>query len=137
MTTTEQRPAFLVEDARDADALDLAQAAYDEGWTRGHAAGLTARPPAEALVPVPVSWRHATPGDVFRAPSGALWHIGHVAPRPDGRIAVHAASGPTVHNGDVDPDDTVHLLYPVAEVDAITLCVEQLGARLIAGRTVT
>lgn len=133
MTTTEQlgedAPAWL-----DGQG-DVAADAWHEGWTRGHAAGVVARPPATCLVAVPVGWRHARPGDTFRAPNGDLWHVEDVRPGRGGQLTVTARRGAAPYTVDVDPDERVHLLHEVAEADAITYAVQELGARLIERRT--
>lgn len=98
---------------------------------------VTATPlPPDAYVPVPIRWRHVVPGDVFVGRDGALWLVagisaGGVADKATlvGPITYHA--GP----GEIDPDDTVTVLIPVSEAEAVELTREVLGARLVERRT--
>lgn len=126
MTTTEPGVDLVL----DADPGSM----WHDGYTAGHAAGLAARPPATACVAVPIRWRHAHAGDTFRAGNGDLWHVASVTPRPAGLVRVVARHGTREHGVDLDPDDTVAVLYEVAEADAITCAVHELGARLIERR---
>lgn len=110
--------------------------AYDQGYADGHACGLAERPDALVLAPVPIGWRHVRAGDVFRDPRGRLWSvlaIGHAAGGLVRATVTRAGLNPAV--ADLDPDERVEVLYEVPERDAITLVVEQLGARLIEGRS--
>lgn len=132
MTTTEQAIEHGLADLWDAD--DPHRAAYDQGFTDGRAAGLAARPPATCHVPVPLPWRHVRPGDVFRSPRGDLWHVAE-AQTSGGHVAVRADRAGDTFRRTVDPDDVVHVLHQVDEVDAMTLLADQLGARLIDRRT--
>ena len=103
-------------------------------WEDGYDAGLAARPPADVWVPVPLRWRHVVQGDVFVG-QGSLWHVSRIG-LEKGELTVDVYSGADEWRGPVDPDDVINVLVPVAERDAVELCREELGARLIAGRTV-
>lgn len=85
----------------------------------------------DVWVPVPLRWRHVQPGDVIVGTNGRL-------------IAVEATGG---HGQQVyvhlhghalpfplDPDDTVQVLVPVAERDALVASRDQLGARIAERR---
>lgn len=93
--------------------------------------------PPDAFVPVPLHWRYVAPGDVFVAPDGRLWHVRATdADGPLGRNVVSAEHGKEAHTAAVDPDNTISVLVPVTERDAVELCREELGARLTGQRTV-
>jgi hypothetical protein len=97
---------------------------------------MTAPPPVDCWVPVPLRWRHVQPGDVFVGHEAQLWMVSGVG--PDGARfradVTRAYCGPTTYY--VDPDEVIRVLVPVTERDAVQLCRDELGARLIAGRTV-
>lgn len=96
---------------------------------------MTAHLPADAFVPVPIRWRHVAAGDVFVGRDGRLWHVTNAAPSPRAGTSVVAVHADDVVGADVDPDEVVHVLVPVTERDAVELCIDELGARLMAGRT--
>ncbi len=84
----------------------------------------------DAWTPIPLRWRHTAPGDAFIGEGGTLWRITATAAH-GGQWALHVAHGgepPTRYLG--DPDETVDVLVPVAERDALVLAREQLGARI-------
>lgn len=87
--------------------------------------------PPDAWVPVPIRWRHVVPGDVVVFGS-ALWLV-TLRPK-DGEVHGQRTFHER-HQGRPDPDDAVQVLIPVTERDAVELTREQLGARLVAGRT--
>jgi hypothetical protein len=90
-------------------------------------------------VPVPMRVRHVVAGDEFASPrDGSHWRItaaGDVLWHLAGRELVVTYEGRTV-TSDRDPDDVLDVLVPVVERDAVELLYDQLGARLITGRTV-
>lgn len=89
---------------------------------------------AQVWVPVPLRWRHVVPGDTFLDSEGAAWHATHACPWL-GCVKVSAQYGPTVRHAEVDPDDVIDVLVPALERDAVELTREELGARLVARRT--
>lgn len=91
--------------------------------------------PADAFVPVPIRWRHVQPGDHFLAPDGRAWHVIGFSDERGQRVA-GAVHGEQHARRAVDPDEVIRVLVPVTERDAVQLCRDELGARLIAGRTV-
>lgn len=119
----------------DADeAIERAEALWQDGYTAGHAAGLAARPPADCYVPVPTRWRYARAEDTFVG-GGALWHVQTLGPstRVPGALAVTAVCGArTFAVDDLDLDEAVTVLVTVSESDAVQLAAEVLGARLIS-----
>ncbi len=92
---------------------------------------MTSLPP-DAWVPVPVRWRHVLPGDVIAGRDGALWLI--TVHEPNGMV-IAARSFRKRFTDHPDPDETVHVLVPATEREAVELTREQLGARLIERRT--
>lgn len=95
---------------------------------------MTAPLPADAFVPVPIRWRHAAAGDVFVGRDDRLWLVRQQLDHSSGRVEVVCDGGEGLI-GQPDPDEVVHVLVPVTERDAVELCIDELGARLIAGRT--
>lgn len=91
--------------------------------------------PPDVWVPIPLRWRHVAPGDVTLGREGDPWVITRCEPSQE-LIAVQAARSGDPINTYCDPDDTVQVLVPVTERDAVELCREELGARLTAQRTV-
>jgi len=89
--------------------------------------------PPDAFVPVPIRWRAVIPGDVIVAPDGVLWLI-TLCPK-DGEV-IGQRTFHERNSGRPDPDEVVQVLVPVTEADAVELCRDELGARLVAGRTV-
>ena len=87
--------------------------------------------PPDAWIPVPIRWRWVQPGDVVVAPDGQLWLI-TLCPR-DGEV-IGQRTFHERNSGRPDPDDVVQVLVPVAERDAVELCREELGARLVGRR---
>jgi hypothetical protein len=96
-------------------------------------------------VPVPIRVRHVTAGDVFMsARDGSHWLVSLADDqmwRVYGREIVAICDGRTVTTGPdarnaLDPDHVLDVLVPADEASAVELCREELGARLIAGRTV-
>lgn len=96
---------------------------------------MTAPLPADVWVPVPIRWRHVAAGDVFVGRDGRLWHVTNRGPNQRTSYSVVAVHADDVVGGDVDPDEVVNVLVPVTERDAVELCIDELGARLMAGRT--
>ena len=84
----------------------------------------------EVWVPVPLRWRHVIEGDVFVSPDGDIWMV-----TLRGEALTSVTSGQIVHVAEVDPDDTVDVLVPATEREAVELCIEELGARLIERRS--
>lgn len=93
---------------------------------------MTTELPPDAWVPVPLRFRHLVEGDVFLGSDGALWHVGQVHHGAQTRVAVQCGDAKRV--GDLDPDETVEVLVPVSEREAVELTREQLGARLVERR---
>jgi hypothetical protein len=91
--------------------------------------------PPDVWVPVPLRWRHVHPGDTFVGRESRLWHVTGIGPH-EAEFRVDAVNSYTPFTAMVDPDDTINVLVPVSERDAVELCREELGARLLAGRTV-
>lgn len=89
---------------------------------------------SEVWVPVPLRWRHIIPGDVFLggADGDMPWMIVRIEKDWGGKVTCQ--SGPDVFSSEVDPDDTVNVLVPASERDAVELTIEELGARLILRR---
>lgn len=86
--------------------------------------------PADCFVPVPLRWRHVQAGDVIVGTDGRLWHV--IGITSSGRV--HAAHGALAVPADVDPDEVARVLVPVAERDAMTMCRDDLGARITERR---
>lgn len=78
-------------------------------------------------VPIPLRWRHVLPGDVIVG-KGKLLMVQAVARKPSSiLINLHG------HAADFrrDPDETVSVLVPFAEREALVLLRTELGARVI------
>lgn len=86
---------------------------------------------ATSWVPVPIRWRHVIAGDIVIGEDGAPWAITDV----DHLGTWVAQNGPREYQSRPDPDDTIPVLVPVAERDAVELTRDQLGARLVERRT--
>jgi hypothetical protein len=93
--------------------------------------------PPDVYVPVPLHWKHVLPGDVFVGKDGALWHVEETGPSLSTSYDVIAVRGAKVHKADVDPDDSIQVLVPVTERDALRLTRDELGATLVERRTGT
>ena len=91
--------------------------------------------PADVFVPVPLRFRHVIPGDVFLGRDGSLWAVTERGPSQRTSYGVVAVQGANQVAVDVDPDETVQVLVPVTERDAVELTRAQLGARLVERRT--
>lgn len=96
-----------------------------------YAAGLAAKAPADAWVPVSVRWRHVVSGDVVLDPDGRTWMLTD-RPMTGGMTVTRGAHS---YTATPDPDDVVDVLIPVVERDAVELARAELGARLIERRT--
>jgi hypothetical protein len=90
--------------------------------------------PADAWVPVKLRWRHVRAGDVFFSPkTNDLWMVSAALDRDDRPArAIVVTHGAAVHEAEVDLDETVTVLVPVPERDALRVCRDELGARLVA-----
>lgn len=91
--------------------------------------------PPDCWVPVPLRWRHVVAGDTFVGRENQLWHVEEINGYGAALDVAVRCSGDT-HRVDVDPDEAMQVLVPVAERDAVELLREELGARLAAQRTV-
>lgn len=85
-------------------------------------------------VPVPLRWRHVIPGDVFVGKDDRLWQVTDLTHDRGMLIEVTCQSVLDVFYDEADPDDTVNVLVPVLERDAVELTIEELGARLVSRR---
>lgn len=90
-------------------------------------------------VPVPLRVRHVVTGDVFvSVRDGSHWHV----TRADGvQWRIGGCELVVEHEGQtasklLDPDHVLDVLVPAVEADAVELLHAELGAQLIAGRTV-
>lgn len=90
--------------------------------------------PRDAWLPVPLRWRHVLAGDVFVARNGTLWHVISTGTAPTGQFLVATSRGPEEYGSTVDPDDSIQVLVPVAERDALRLTRDELGAALVERR---
>ena len=94
---------------------------------------------SDPRVPVPMRVRSVVAGDEFVSPrDGSHWRVteaGDLLWRHAGRELVVTCEGRTV-TSERDPDDVLDVLVPVVERDAVELLYDQLGARLMTGRTV-
>jgi hypothetical protein len=86
---------------------------------------------AQVWVPVSLRWRHVVEGDVVIGGDGAPWAIVDV----DHLGTWVARSGRREYQSMPDPDDVIEVLVPALERDAVELTREELGARLVARRT--
>jgi len=90
-------------------------------------------------VPVPMRVRHVVAGDEFvSARDGSHWRItqaGDLLWRIGGREVTVECEERAATKA-LDPDHLLNVLVPVDEADAVELLHDQLGARLITGRTV-
>ena len=84
----------------------------------------------DAWAPVPMRWRWVQPADVVLDPDGQPWMLTD-RPMTGGMTVTRGAHS---YTATPDPDDTVTVLIPVAEREAVELTREQLGARLIERR---
>lgn len=89
---------------------------------------------AQVWVPVPLRWRHVIAGDVFVGKEQALWSVKDIRSHA-AHLTVYTQSGQHYYPADVDPDDVIEVLVPALERDAVELTREELGARLVARRT--
>lgn len=96
---------------------------------------MNAELPRDVWVPVALRWRHVIPGDLFIGGTGAPWLVVSVDREPSGNLLAVAMRHDGPRKADVDPDDTVQVLVPVAEREAATVARELLGARLIERRS--
>lgn len=84
-------------------------------------------------VPVPLRMRHVIAGDVFVSRvDGTLWHVNKSKVTTVGGWGLVVDQGDLVLSDHGDPDDTVDVLVPVLERDAVELTIEELGARLVS-----
>lgn len=88
---------------------------------------------SEVWVPVPLRARHVITGDVFVGGDSNLWHVKDVR-RHDTYLTFYTESGQSYYPADIDPDDTVNVLVPASERDAVELTIDELGARLVERR---
>jgi hypothetical protein len=91
--------------------------------------------PPDVWVPVPVRWRYVRSWDLIVGKNKAIWAVERIGCSYGPGLEVTAVCGPDSFTDDVDPDETVQVLIPVAERDAVELCREELGARLVEQRT--
>lgn len=108
-------------------------AAEAEVYQAGYEAALADIGVADlAHVPVTLRWRHVQPGHVIVGADGLLFMV--TGAGEDGgqwRLDITRGwLGISSYMG--DPDDTAKVLMTRAERDAMTLCRDQLGARVIA-----
>lgn len=88
---------------------------------------------ADTWTPVPLRWRHVQLGDVI-AGGGLLWSVVQLGGYGTA-LNVRIACGARDWSGEVDPDETVSVLVPLPERDAVELTRDQLGARLTERRS--
>lgn len=94
--------------------------------------------PSDAWVPVPLRWRNVVAGDVFFSEKTRdLWLVVEGLDLERMARGVRVAHGATEHTAKVDPDDVIAVLVPVPERDALRLCRDELGARVLERRTAT
>lgn len=96
--------------------------------------------PPDAWLPVPLRVRHVCVGDIFLSPkrTGQLWMVAgrvDLVDRPASAVTV-VRSG-VEHTAELDLDDTMQVLVPVTERDALRLTRDELGAALVERRTGT
>lgn len=86
--------------------------------------------PADTWGPMPLRWRHTRAGDLVLTGTGdavTVWVL--TLSDTFGRVTRTAAvSGRGRHAAEVDPDDRVTVLVPLAERESIRLLREQMGA---------
>lgn len=88
---------------------------------------------SDAWVPVPLRWRHVRAGDVFYSPKTEdLWTVTKIEHRGDFLAEVRVTHNGRPHLVEMDPDATVAVLVPVPERDALRVCRDELGARLVS-----
>lgn len=85
----------------------------------------------DAWVPVPLRWKHVRAGDVFySAKTEDLWTVTKIEHGSPSVVRVTHNGRP--HLVEMDPDATVAVLVPVPERDALRVCRDELGARLVS-----
>lgn len=89
-------------------------------------------PPGRAAVVLPVAWRVLRAGSVIRGDDGALYRVVRSGRGRAGAWSLTLACGVWRAEIEGDADDGADVLVPGAVADAIALCREVLGARLIA-----
>ena len=92
---------------------------------------------AMCWVPVPLRWRHTRPGDVIVGKGDDLWMIEGVSAGGwgDRGFLVQGQTTYETPRGSIDPDETVQVLVPLPEREALTVARDELAARVIERRT--
>ena len=78
----------------------------------------------DVWVPIPLRWRHVRPGDIVLGKHDRPWMVTSGMPR------VVTVRSDREYVTEPDPDDTVSVLVPVTERDALRLTRDELGARI-------
>jgi hypothetical protein len=105
---------------------------YEEGFLACHEhnaqVALTTSP--DDWTPVELRWRHVWPGDSIVGEDGKLWHVVNVVNNLASwdAFVVH---GTEDYMAPVDPDETVSVLCPAVEANALARVREELGGSVI------
>lgn len=92
---------------------------------------MTADEMALCWVPIPLRARHLQLGDVVAGKeAGTLWLVN----RCGDVVELMSCGRHASWSGHLDPDETVHVLVPLPEREALTTARDELAARVIERR---